>query len=590
MKIKKYISAFFFALILIPIVGCTEIEDNPDGRTDYKELFSTNRKTYAYMNHCYGWILNYGMNYNYTMLAGCSDEAKDAWEVYNGITRRWNEGQLSPFSNPLEGIEGNPENYSYYYQGIRACNVFLDNIAQASVYSNEIRNSFKAQVLTLRAFYYLQLIKRYGGVPIITTSTYDYSKARRASFGECAKQVLADCQAAIDIPNVEEWGWRSLDKENYRHVMTKAICAAIRSEVALYAASPLFNDGTVDWKQAEAITKQSLTDCLANGYELYAKQPAASIGYSPYDVYFYSRTDLPVVNDKETIMEVGQMSMWIYAGLPTTQGQTDAGACPTQEMVDAYEVLSPDGSKAVPLLDLAKPYLDSDHLQPNYNAEAKALYNEADPYAHRDPRLRASIYYNGSTLNLESGGTVSTRAGGNCALDPSNARNTCTGYYTRKFSHFKSGRSGNLDGYFKEFRLTELYLNYAEAANEAATGATAPNDAVDAVNKVRARVGMPAIPYGLSKDEFRLRLRNERRVELAFEEHRFFDVRRWKILDQTDRVVTGMRANTDGSYARFVVDNSRKAYTDKYLLYPLPADEAIRLRNVAGENVQNPGW
>lgn len=228
--------------------------------------------------------------------------------------------------------------------------------------------------------------------------------------------------------------------------------------------------------------------------------------------------------------------------------------------------------------------------QPNLNSAVQGLYNQAKPYENRDPRLKASIYYDGSKLNLETGALLSTKTGGNCALDPSNARYTCTGYYTRKFSHYKSGRSGNLDGYFKEFRLAELYLNYAEAANEASTTGTVPNDAVDAVNAVRSRVGMPGIPYGLSCDQFRLRIRNERRVELAFEEHRFFDVRRWKILDQTDRVITGMKANSDGSYSRFVVDNNRKAYSEKFLLYPIPGDEAIRLQNASGTNCQNPGW
>ena len=577
------------ALVAI-LCACTHIEDNPDGRTSDKDLFVTNRKTYAYMNHCYSWILNYGMNYNYTMLAGCTDEAKDAWEMHNGLTRHWNEGQLSPFSNPLEGISGNPENYSYYYEGIRACNIFLENIGTASVYSEDIRKSFRAQVLTLRAFYYLQLVKRYGGIPLILNTSYDYSKVKRNTFGECARQILADCKEAIDIPTVEEWGWRSLDKENYRHVMTKAICAAIRSEVALYAASPLFNDGTISWSEAADITKEALDNCKANGYELYQITPSPTAGHSPYDVYFYSRTDLPVVNDKETIMEVGQMQMWCYAGLPTTAGQTDAGACPTQELIDAYEVVDAGMTTAQPLLNLATPYADADHLTPNINTAVTALYNPADPYANRDPRLKASIYYNGSKLHLERNTLLSTKPGGNCELNTNNARYTCTGYYTRKFAHYKSGRSGNLDGYFKVFRLAELYLNYAEAANEAASTTTAPNEAVDAVNTVRARVGMPAIPYGLSKDEFRLRLRNERRVELAFEEHRFFDVRRWKILDKTDKTVTGMRANTDGTYTRFVVDNNRRAYTNKYLLYPIPSNEAIRLQNAAGRSCQNPGW
>lgn len=139
--------------------------------------------------------------------------------------------------------------------------------------------------------------------------------------------------------------------------MTKAICAAIRSQISLYAASPLYNDGTITWTEAAEITKKSLDDCLANNYELYKKQPNATAGYSPYDVYFYSRTDLPVVNDKETIMEVGQMYMWNYAGLPTTDGQTDAGACPSQELLDAYEVVNGDMTESYPLLNLESPYL-----------------------------------------------------------------------------------------------------------------------------------------------------------------------------------------------------------------------------------------
>jgi len=582
---KKFLLIFGVFSLLIGgtlICGCTSIEDHPDGRTDYSDLFTTNRKTYAYMNHCYEWILDHGMNYNYAMLAGCSDEAKDAWEVENGITRKWNEGQLTPFNNPLEDITGNPENYSHYYQAIKTCNIFLENIGKANVYTNDIRNSFKAQVLTLRAFYYLQLIKRFGGVPIVNTTDYDYSKAKRGTFGECARHILSDCDAAINIADVEEWGWRTLDKENYRHVMTKAVCEAIRSEVALYAASPLFNDGTMTWAEAANITKDALQQCLTHGYELYQIKPNSNDGYSPYDVYFYSRSDLPVVNDKETIMEVGQMYMWNYAGLPITNGQTDAGACPSQELVDSYETI--DGK---PILNLEKPYNDGNHLSPNYNSE-NTLYNPSNPYANRDPRLMASIYYNGSKIDLQTGAILSTKENGNCALNVQNTnpRYTCTGYYTRKFANYKSGISGNLDGYFKEFHLSELYLNYAEAANEASSTNYAPNEAVDAINAIRRRVGMPDIPYGLTTAQFRLRIRNERRVELAFEEHRFFDVRRWNILDQTDKVITGMKA--DGT--RFVVDNERKAYTNKFLLFPLPADEAIRLYNSSGMNSQNPGW
>ena len=117
---------------------------------------------------------------------------------------------------------------------------------------------------------------------------------------------------------------------------------------------------------------------------------------------------------------------------------------------------------------------------------------------------------------------------------------TRTGYYLHKYFNITSSRTAQMDGYYRVYRLAELYLNYAEAANEASLAETAPNEAVDAVNTVRVRVGMPRLAYGMTKDEFRTRVRNERRVELAFEDHRFFDVRRWMLLAETG-TVTGMR-------------------------------------------------
>ena len=182
-------------------------------------------------------------------------------------------------------------------------------------------------------------------------------------------------------------------------------------------------------------------------------------------------------------------------------------------------------------------YSDAEHLRPILNTASS--YDPKNPYENRDPRFYASVYYNGAIRYLDqpNGDVVETYVGGNCGISDkvTDIRYTRTGYYMRKFNNFKSGIGQDADGLMRIFRLAELYLNYAEAANEASTTGTVPNDAVDAVNAVRSRAGMPGIPYGLSCDQFRLRIRNERRVELAFEEHRFFDVRRWKMLDQTDK-------------------------------------------------------
>ena len=114
----------------------------------------------------------------------------------------------------------------------------------------------------------------------------------------------------------------------------------------------------------------------------------------------------------------------------------------------------------------------------------------------------------------------------------------------------------------------------------------------EAVSVVRARAGMPAFPAGMSKDAFEKKYRNERRIELAFEDHRFFDVRRWKILDQTDKFVTGMRITKTGSnlsYKRFKFTD-RNCSSTKYLIYPIDPNEVSKIIGLSGVDWQNPGW
>jgi hypothetical protein len=193
--------------------------------------------------------------------------------------------------------------------------------------------------------------------------------------------------------------------------------------------------------------------------------------------------------------------------------------------------------------------------------------------------------------------SVETYIGGNSAIstDVNNLRNTRTGYYLRKFNSAQSEIGAEDDGYAKMFRLGELYLNFAEAAYNAKgpDAAISGMSAREAVNAVRTRAGMPELPAGMSKEDFEKRYRNERRVELAFEEHRFFDVRRWKILNETDRGVTGMRItkNEEGTfnYERIkMVDRATAA--ERYLLFPIPQSEVAKMQQYTGQNWQNPGW
>ncbi len=165
----------------------------------------------------------------------------------------------------------------------------------------------------------------------------------------------------------------------------------------------------------------------------------------------------------------------------------------------------------------------------------------------------------------------------------------------RKFNNYKSNSSNANDGYMPLFRLAELYLNFAEAAYQSVGPDQKIGDmsAREAVNVVRARVNMPGLPAGMSKADFERRYRKERRVELAFEDHRFYDVRRWKILDQTDRFVTGMKItrNADGSfgYKRFKLAD-RNCASSKFYLYPINQSDVSKMFQLSGQNWQNPGW
>ncbi|SDC17751.1 Starch-binding associating with outer membrane [Niabella drilacis] len=591
---RTYMKYFHALLAVYLLASCTKMPEYADGRVSYEEVFDSYKKTAGYLNLCYTKIQPYGSSYaGGGFLAGYSDEAYQASEINNSMEQQWHRGLLTPFFNPVES--GNSNNTNWWtgnFEGIRYCNVFLENIDSAAVASQTIRAGYKAQARLLRAFYYLQLIKRYGGVPVYTKPlpvNYDYSGEKRPSFSEVALFIIEECDDVLkNVPDAA-MGWIQGETEFQRGMFYKAVAAVLKSQAALYAASPLWNDGSVTWEMAAGYTREALTICLQNGFKLYDVTPPVTNGYDAFDIYFRTRSDVNRVRDKETIFELNQrLQVYNYNGLPFTAGIVSSGDNPSQELVDAFETI--DGQ---PVLDPARPYLDNDHLQPNYNS-ANTLYNPADPFAKRDPRLRASIYYHGAAFNLGSAGSkVTMDANGNAPISATDIRNTRTGYYLRKFSNFTSDRNSNNDGFFKLYRLAELYLNFAEAANEAASG-SAPQEAIDAVNAVRIRAGMPALPQALSKEAMRLRIRNERRIELAWEEHRFYDLRRWKILNDNGKVVTGMRPVANGSggftYQRFLVKNDRAAFADKYLIFPLPANEVTKLQKITGDNWQNPGW
>ena len=244
--------------------------------------------------------------------------------------------------------------------------------------------------------------------------------------------------------------------------------------------------------------------------------------------------------------------------------------CPSQNLVDAYEMSN------------GKPITDN-----------TSGYDPQNPYANRDPRLALTILANNTMWNDS---TVKAYVGGIDGIGKNNS--TTTGYYLKKFIQEKKNLTTNQTSshVWHIFRYGEILLNYAEALNEAfGPDVVPPNYSLSAravINMIRARTGvaMPAIPAGLSQVDFREKVRNERRIELAFEGHRFWDVRRWMIGAQTENApLRGMRITKTGTNTftyEVVKIEDRKFTAPTMYWYPVPFAELVKYKGWA----QTPGW
>lgn len=641
MKNRIYtIIACFLATV---IYSCSDVLNQaPDGKISLEEVFGDNDKTMYYLNTCYSGINAKGCLY-FFWSRGPVNWCDDSWDADDldvswAASRRYYDGNASASDFPANYNDGDSGNESVSwarsFQRIRNCAVFLQNIPNAKVNSESDRSRWTAEAHILRAYYYSELLMWFGcSLPIIRepyTYDADFSKVERSSFHDVVEFIVEDCDAALAC---EELPWRiTTDSEAMR--MTKAVAWAIKSRMTLFAASPLYNDGNNYWEEAYSVNKAAVQALESNGYALYDKLNQAAVwgdekAYLPtaasqyFNEYFCNSGAYAAdPADKETIYQLrdgANLDLANVDGIGAILGYK-TGTCPSQELVDAFETI--DGQ---PVLDLAKPYLDEQHLKPNYNS-SNTTYDKNNPYANRDPRFYATVYYNGSKRycnwsteaekksfeNLGQGKGENVRiittwdayedAKGNIINSPeplmgrsmTGRTPTRTGYFQRKFLHPNSGVEMRLNGArHKDYRLAEIYLNFAEAAMEA--GHT--DEAITYVNKVRARAGMPGLPAGLSGENLRQRIHNERRVEFALEGNRYFDVRRWHKPDEdlsaTDRWITGAHIThmQDGTYKyERTILKERQCYTNKWLKMPIPLTEVNNMRAITGEDWQNPGW
>lgn len=606
MKIKFLIKPLIALLILN--VSCSDVLDMaPDGNMQMDEVLSDPDKVEGLLNRCYENMPQKGYTYHFfeSLIVAASDDGYTSDEAQGVPSTQLYMDNNSAKSHAIRDqhdSHGGLNNgfWTRYWQQIRLCTQFIEVIDGAAVHNEANRGRFKAEARILRAFYYMELVKWFGKLPILDTTVpfdADFSTLKRQSVYDVAKFIISDCDEALADPNVP---WR-IDNANDAMRVTKALALALKTKAMLFAASPLHNEGQNHWEEAYTVANDAVTKLKANGYQLFTKttQPnlyGTGAGAALRQLVTQNADYSATPRDKETIYQArsGGLFVWhigyIGSNMPNTY---KCGVAPTQELVDAFETINGE-----PILNLSKPYLDEKHLQPNYNT-ANTMYNPADPYANRDPRMSETVLHNGSTILFENKVVnIQTYTGGAHApsWDVTNRMASRTGYYHNKMVTPGASNTNQINNAnWKFYRLGETLLDLAEAAAEAGKLA----EARTAANEVRRRSGMPDLPSSLSKEQLILRIRNERRVELAWEENRYFDLRRWQSptgnLSETSKYFTAMviTKNDNGSFSyarRNISNNPRGGWQNRDLLLPLPLNEATTLESVTGEDWQNPGW
>ena len=513
-------------------------------------------------------------SYSGAVLGAATDEAEYAYS--GGAIETFYNGTWSPVNTPAGA-------WRSCYRAISNCNLYLERFTGLTFPELEMNadykpqmyryNNYRYEVRCLRAYYYFLLVRQYGDVPFSDhVLTADESNALpRTPAQDIFDYIIAECDAVkdsiiADYANLPaDVALPAESPETGR--VNRLTVLALKARAALYAASPLFNP-TGDkelWHRAALANKELLDAADAAKMKLiddYAKLwTKNNYKDATSEIIFGRRADR-----ESSSMETSNFP----AGLENCKG----GNCPTQNLVDAYEMA--DG----------KPW------------DQSAFYDPANPYANRDPRLAATIAVNGETgWPAWNEAPLETFQGG-ANGEPVNG-GTPTGYYLKKYCQGDidpRSNSTNKSAYHTwiTFRLGEFYLNYAEAVfrylgSADATSAEFPLSAREAASRTRARksVNMPPFPTGMSNDEFWTKYKNERMVELAFEGHRFWDVRRWKEADKYFRSITEMKITrqTDGTFAYTRKEVARQ-WDDKMYFFPIPQADKLKNPNLG----QNPGW
>ncbi len=553
--VKKYI-----LLVALPFLfgACSFLDCDESSDYTSESIFESYSRSRQMVNNIYSYLPNGFCSIDGAMHEAGTDDAVHVYE--DSKIQYFVDGTWSP-DRTVDGV------WSKYYEAIRAANLYLkeseghtfDEWEYSDKYEDWIKHfeNFKYEVRFLRAYYYFELARRYNNIPLVTeVLTVDNANdVVPSSFDTVIDFVAEECSAVAEkLPVTYTSGFT--DKEIGR--ATKGAALALKSRALLYKASPLYsvNDDKGKWKAAAKAAYEIIGNADELGYSLGRYE----------DLFSQTNNTAP---ENILVRPVGSTGSFEKANFPIGVQEGKTSTCPTENLVSAYEMT--DGQQ----FDWANPVM------------------RTNPYANRDPRLAMTIAYNGMPWPKNA---LEIWYGGKNALPLNNA--TTTGYYLKKYVNraisFESGSTVTAAYHsWVLFRYAEILLNYAEAMVNAFddaeyTDAELPISARQAVNMVRARTGVNMPPVeSMSKNRFITRLKNERRVELAFEGHRFWDLRRWRDLLKIKEVygvsVVKGEDNTV-TYTRQLIKN--QVLNVSMYFYPIPNEEIHKNSNL----VQNKGW
>ena len=556
---------FYILSVALLATGCNFL-DFDESSSDYSrdDMYLTYSNIQKMLTNIYGYMPNKNIYDVSDALRDCgSDDAE--YGDPDASVQRFTNGTWSA----LNTVD---DKWSTMYSGIRSANEFLESIktVDLSMYQYETKYQrwlehlkyYPYQAKVLRAYYFFELARRYGDIPMPLTmlTAEEANMIEKTPFDEVIDFIVSECDESAKILPDTYVGL--LDDETGR--VTRGFAMAVKTKALLYAASPLHNPSgdKSKWEKAAAAAKEIIDLDI---YDLDPDEKANN--YTSQEVIF-------------AIMRSESSSFELY-NFPVrfTEGQRTyiSGSYPTQNLVDAFQTANG--------YDIT---LGSDGWQ-----TSDPDFDITKPYENRDPRFARAILADGMSFK---GSTIETFVGGKDYSATRNDLGTPTGYYLRRYiqesTSFTPENTVTNKHQWIVYRYAEALLTYAEALNEylgnpTTTGGDFNISALEALNMVRANADMPDVSV-TSQSEFREAVRREWRVEFAFEDHRFWDVRRWDIGQATQGQIDGVEITRSGGksdYKRMTVET--RIWSARQNLFPIPQSELFCNPNL---NPQNTGW